>query len=696
MALNGNFSNLPMSGGRCGLYCTWSAVQSTTGNYSDVTVNVYLRIFDIHLESRTLTIYVNGDGNTVTTPPISDSSTSLHNRFLNSRTVRVYHDRYGKASPTLSASFKIQVTHSGIYYDTIIASDIVTLDDIDRSAPTVSVSTSGITDNSVTISAAASTTCDRWDYSTDNGTTWTNFSTTSGKSASKTITGLTPNTTYNIRVSARKKTNQVYGTSSASSVKTLGGSVLSSVSTFTADNSTATITMSVTVPNISCTHKLVIKNGSATVLTITGLSLSNGSNTITLTSSQRSTVLNAMSSVKDFSGTFELTTYSGSAQIGNVSTKSGVLVRTTAANSSPTFPGFSYRDSNDVSVAVTTNDQILIQNVSFLVVAALAATAKNGASISSYSVLAGNTTASSPNTTVNVGVISKIGTDPTIAVTVTAIDSRGYSTSMTKNVPVIAYDKIRISDSFMRRLNEVEDTLQVDLYGYMSPILSHTYYILDSSSNNILDSANDKLQSSSTVVLNKNYLKYVGYRYRRTDSSSWSSWIEVTSGAGYTDTVFEYVNNELIDLSAEYSFYVEFKIEDVLTYDTEQFTISQGVPLMAFRQKKVGINKRDPASALDVDGNIMMNGMNVLGFITALTALEDLNNLTSPGIYTQALNAQASTSRHYPAAIAGFLEVIINPSGYILQRYTAYDCSGMYIRYRYNGSWHSWKSITLT
>lgn len=696
MALSGSYNYYPVSS--FGLYVEWSATQSVTGNYSDVTQKIYLSYYTLEVESRSdSTSSINGTSETYTAPSIHDYSSGWKKKLLHTQTVRVYHNSSGVASNIpLDAAWRFGGTYSSVPISWINASTSIILNSIDRAAPTVSISTSGTTANSVTVSATASTTCDRWDYSTDNGSTWTNFSTISGTSTNTTITGLTPNTTYNIRVRARKKTNQVYGTSSASSVKTLGGSVLSSINTFTADNATAKITMSVTVYNTSYTHKLVIKNGSTTILTITGLSLSSGSNTITLTSSQRSTVLNAMSSVKDFSGTFELTTYSGSTQIGNISTKSGILVKTTAANSSPTFPGFSYRDSNNVSVAVTTDDQILIQNVSFLVVTALSATAKNGATISSYSVLAGNTPASSPNTTINVGIISEIGTDPTIAVTVTAIDSRGYSTSMTKNVPIIAYDGIRISDSFIRRLNEVEDTLQVNLDGYMSPIPNSTDYILDSSSNYILDSSNDKLQSSMIEGATKNYLKYVGYRYRRTDSSNWSEWIEVTSGAEYTDTSFEYINNELIDLSSEYSFYVEFKVEDILTYDTELFTISQGIPLMAFRRKKVGINKRDPASALDVNGDIMMNGMNVLGFITALTDSEDLNNLTSPGIYTQASSAQTSTSRHYPTAIAGFLEVIINPSGYILQRYTAYNCSGMYIRYRYNGSWHSWKSITLT
>lgn len=579
-----------------------------------------------------------------------------------SGTLEVAHNADG--SKSITVEFKTVV-----YYGEWAIQDYggtMTLTKIDRAAPTVSLATSNITATGVTVKATASTTCDRWDYSTDGGSTWVNFSTSSGTTQSKAITGLTPNTTYSIKVRARKSTNEVYGTSSASSVKTLGGSVISSISTFTADNATAELTMSVTVYNTSYTHTLVLKNGSTTVLTISSLSLTNGSNTITLTASQRSTVLAAMSSVKSFTGTFELTTYSGSTQIGTTSSKTAT-VQTTAANSAPTFSGFTYADTNSTSVAVTGNDQILIQAVSTLVITAAAATAKNGATISSYSAVAGSATASSTTTTITVGKVSNSGT---VAVVVTAIDSRGYTTSTTVNITVIAYEAISITNYSARRVNEVEDTIQAAISG--------------------------NIKAVTIGGANKNSLKYARYRYRKTSASSWSSWVYVTSSTSSTDTSFSYSNNELVDLDADYSYYLEFRVDDQLTYDSVTITIAQGTPLLAFRRKKVGINKREPASALDVDGVIMMNGYNVLGFIEALGSTEDFNDLTAPGIYTQATTANASTSRHYPAAVAGFLEVIVNPSGYILQRYTAYNCSGMYIRYRYNGTWYAWKSITLS
>ena len=577
-----------------------------------------------------------------------------------SGTITVAHGSDGKKSITVGFSTRVYYSTAQEYGGSM------TLTNIDRTAPTVTLATSNITASSVKITVTASTTANRWWYSTNGGSSWVEFNSTDGTSKEYTITGLTPNTSYSIQVCARKKTNDVDGYSSKTSVKTLGGSVISSVSAFTADAATAKITMSVTVYNTSYTHTLVIKNGSTTVLTITGLSLSNGSNTITLTAAQRSTVLAAMSALKSFTGTFTLTTYSGSTQIGTASEKTAT-VQTTSANSAPTFTAFTFEDSNATAVGVTGNNQILIQNISTLKLTLTAATAKNGATISSYSVVAGSKTASGTTTAITVGTLPDKGTVPVI---VTAIDSRGYTTAVTVNITVLEYEGINITEYSMRRVNEVEDTTQVTIGGDITPV--------------------------TIGGVNKNSLRYLYYRYRKTSDNDYGGYVNITSSTEYDDSGFNFESDEWLSLDADYSYYVQFLVTDKLTSDTVTITVPQGTPLLALRRKKVGINKREPAAALDVDGSVMMNGFNVLGLVAALDGTEDLNNLVAGGIYTQALNANASTAKHYPKAIAGFLEVMANPSGYIMQRYTAYDNSAVYVRTRYNNTWYAWKSVTLT
>ena len=442
MATSGSFSNYPVS--NFGLYCTWSASQSVIGNYSDVTLNVYLKYYTISVGSRSdSTVSINGVSETYTAPAISESAAGYDTTLLKTYTVRVAHNSNGtKTGVALSASWRFSGTYSGTSIGWITASTTIDLDALDRTAPTVSCSTSNITANGFKISATSSATADIWQYSTNSGTNWTQFSTTAGTSANTTLSSLTPNTTYSVKVRARKKSNQVYGTSSAVSTKTLGGSTIDSVSALTADASSVSISMSTTVYDASYTHKLQIKNGSTVYLEITGLSWTKGTatRTITLTSAQRTTLLTAMASVKSFTATFALLTYSGSTQIGSTSTKTAT-VQTTSANSAPTMGAFTFYDGRSETSAVTGNDQVFIQSYSYLYVTPGTATARNNASISSYSATCNGVTLS--NTTgavINLGAVAKSGT---LDVVVTATDSRGYTVSKTQQITVIAYAKPR-------------------------------------------------------------------------------------------------------------------------------------------------------------------------------------------------------------------------------------------------------------
>ena len=580
-----------------------------------------------------------------------------------SGSIDVAHNSDGKKSISVVFDTRVWYSAAESYGGTM------TLANIDRSAPSVSLSCSNITASSVKLSITASTTSNRWWYSLNGGSSWKEFNSTDGTKKEITVTGLTPNTSYKIQACARKKTNNVDGYSGTTTIKTLGASVMSSVSSFTADNATAKITMSVTVYNTSFTHRLVIKNGSTAILTISSLTLANGSNTITLTAAQRTTILNAMQTIKSFNGTFELTTYSGSTQIGTTSTKTAT-VQTTAANSAPTFNGFTYADINTATLSVTNNSQILIQGVSTLKITATAATAKNGATISSYSAVVGSATKASTTTTIEFanGAITSAGN--AVPIIVTAIDSRGYTSTATVNVTVIAYENTKITKAEMRRVNEVEAYSQVEVNGSISPITING--------------------------VNKNAFTSMQYCYKKTSDENYSAWQDITSSVVISGNNFSFTMAEWLNLDANYSWYVTIRARDKLKTASVVFTIPQGTPLLSFRRQKVGVNNRNPSSALDVSGTITMNGFAVLGVVGALGNTENLNNIVDGGIYTQSLNANASTDRNYPRAIAGFLEVIPQSSGIILQRYTAYNNSGVYIRSRFQGSWYAWKQLTLT
>lgn len=602
MATSGSFSKYPVS--NFGLYCTWSASQSVTGNYSDVTLNVYLKYYTLSVGSRSdSTVSINGVSETYTAPAISDSVAGYDTTLLKTYTVRVAHNSNGtKTGVALSASWRFSGTYSGTSIGTITASTTIDLDALDRTAPTVSCSTSNITANGFKISATSSATADIWQYSTDGGTNWTQFSTTAGTSANTTLSSLTPNTTYSVKVRARKKSNQVYGTSSAVSTKTLGGSTIGSVSTLTADAATVSISINTTVYDAAYTHTLQIKNGSTVYLSITGLSWTKGTaaRTITLTAAQRTTLLTAMASVKSFTATFALLTYSGSTQIGSTSTKTAT-VQTTSANSAPTMGAFTFYDGRSATSTVTGNDQVFIQGYSYLYVTPGTATARNNATISSYSATCNGVTLS--NTTgavINLGAVAKSGT---LDVVVTATDSRGYTVSNTQQITVIAYAKPKVSSLTLRRTNDIEAEMQLAFNGTISAV--------------------------SVSGTQKNSLLYVRYRYKLTSATSYGSYTSILSSVTKSGTSYSFSNLELCSLDANSSYDFHLQIRDQLNSLSSvdlYYVVPQGTPLVALRKKKVGINTPDPEVALHVVGDAKVSGTVTATTVTATT----LNGALAP------------------------------------------------------------------
>ena len=365
MALSGSFYKYPVD--NFGLYCTWSAPQSVPGNYSDVTLNVYLKYYTLNVGSRSdSTVSINGVSETYTAPAISDSSADYDLTLLKTYTVRVNHNSNGtKTGVALSAYWRFSGTYSGTSITSITASTTIDLDAIDRTAPTVTCSISNITANGFKISATSSATADQWFYSLDDGATSTLFSSTAGTSANTTLTNLSPNTTYYVRAMVRKKSNQVYGETSTVTVKTLGGAIINSCPTITADAATVTFKPNVTVYDASYSYYLSICNGSTEYVALSARTWSKGTadRTITLSQTERAELLDAMAIIKSFTATIKVVTKRGTTQIGSTSTCSST-VQPTSANSAPTMTAFTFKDSRSTTAALTGKDQLFIQGYS--------------------------------------------------------------------------------------------------------------------------------------------------------------------------------------------------------------------------------------------------------------------------------------------------------------------------------------------
>lgn len=424
---------------------------------------------------------------------------------------------------------------------------------LDGSAPTVTISLSSRTSSSLTVAATANTTCNKWEYSINDGSSFTQFSTTSATSVSYTITGLSPNTTYNVKVRANKASNNVKGTSARGAYTTLGQALLNSVAEFYADAATAQTTINATIYSSTFTYTLLIKRGNTTLVTYSIGAQSTGTKniTVTLSAAQRTALLNGMSDVASFSATYTLTTYDNGTQVGSVSTATGTI-RTSSSTSAPGQPSFNYADVNASTVAVTGDSSKLIAGQSSLRLTNLTATAKNGASIASYSITIGGTTKSSTSGgTVNIGTVSQSGS---LSLSVTAKDTRGYTSS--KSVTITSY-------------------------AYAIPSLTSYAVGRNSSANTQID-----ISASGTYSNIGNNTVTIKYKYKKTSAGSYGTEVSVTPTRSGGTFSYSASNIATFDEDSSYNFVIT--IQDGLQTAVYNLVVPSFNPLIAYRPNAIG------------------------------------------------------------------------------------------------------------
>ena len=449
---------------------------------------------------------------------------------------------------------------------------------LDRVAPTVTVSLASRTSNSLTINATASATCDYWEFSRDDGSTFPYTSSTEGTAVSYTFTGLSPNTTYNIKVRARKKVNHIKGTSARGAYTTIGNALLNSVPEVYADASTVIIKPNMTVYGASFTYSLEIKRGNTSILTLSIPAQSTGTKdvSVTLTSAQRTTLLSGMSNVASFSATYILKTLNNGTQVGSTSSATATI-RTSSSTSAPGQASFSYADTNAKTVAVTGDSSKLVQGQSTLRLTNLTATAKNGASVASYNITIGGVTKSvTSGGTVEMGVISQSGT---LSLSVVVTDTRGYTSTKTVSVTSYAYAPPSISAYSVKRNASTSTQIDMSFSGVFSNI------------------------GSNTVTAT--------YKYKQSTAGSYSAETSVTPTI--SGGTFSYSGTNIATFDDEYVYDFVITIADGIITETYYITVPSYNPLMAFRPNGVGfgmIPQNNKSVEVAQDWRFEANGKN--------------------------------------------------------------------------------------
>lgn len=333
--------------------------------------------------------------------------------------------------------------------------------------------------------------------------------------------------------------------------------------------------------------------------------------TLALTEPQKNAALATMSTVKSKKFWVRITTYSGANKTGKIglTVETSVTATTSYENSAPIFENIAYKDTNAATIAVTGNDQYIVTTLSTVNVYADAATARNGATIVSYTAAAEDYSMSGGTPSF---IFSPIFNKNYYAIAITAYDSRGYSTRLIKIITIIDYSKPSLSAS-VRRRNGVDNIIELDISGSVSSVLvdgveknelKHLLWVSKKTNEEWTPGGVNDQDLTPTVS---------GFNFSYSD-------MDLTDGAN----TFDVGNSYNFDVYALDAF-------GWLAYERQQLYIVQAKPLVSFRPGKVGINIKDPEYALHVGGTVQAYRVQVASL--------NVNNVEITGAQLSALLA---------------------------------------------------------
>ncbi|MDH6367563.1 MULTISPECIES: DUF859 family phage minor structural protein [unclassified Breznakia] len=444
----------------------------------------------------------------------------------------------------------------------------------------------GVTHNSVTLNLTkGNNSYNYWTtriyYKASNASSYTLFSSDVGN-GNTTVTGLSPGVAYNFHIElwgrdgSRMSTQQLVLNASTNGI--------SYIEKDTSFDIGSVIKIPITTYSDSFTHTFELRQGNTVLKTLSFSSSSLKYTTnFSLTAAQNTALYNAIPNALSLNLTATVTTYSNGVLVGSNSRIVTMTVNKTS--NAPSLTGFSYKDMHPNSIAKTGNNQWIIQNVSYLQISSIIASAKNGASIARYELSVSDQVISSTSSTITTTTITK-----QTQMVLTVIDSRGLQKQYTKTYAKwIPYTPPIISLFNMLRVNGVEES---------------TYLVTNGTF--------DRLNING---VDKNPNLTLKFRYKLTTASTWGGWVQ--QAITISGSSFSY-NNIVGLFDSDKNYDVQLEIGDYFGASYALTQLVKAQPELSIRENQVGIGAVPDASvnaALQVKGNITQNGRMVIDYV---------------------------------------------------------------------------------
>jgi hypothetical protein len=601
MALSGTFTKNVNSHWR--VRVSWSGSQSISGNYTDITMNVYWEGTDSYgttysSATKTGRSYIDGTREDFT---FSAKLSGSENKLVNTQTKRVYHADNGEKSISLSASLDIELTLSGTYYGTVTASDSVTLNTIPRASTlTSSTSLTAGSDRTATIKSASSSFRHEIEFYVKNTAgTWDwikQIAFSAGDTSESTAFSVSEKTEIFSLLAQRssadiKWTLQTFDGSDHIGTNEYTGTVTAPEATLAViDNPTGvsevstqghstvyidqTITLSLPRKDGEFTHKVEFLDANGGNLLTPAKTGQTTSCSWTPSTTEQNTMYGKIPNDMEFDGDIRVTTYYNGVQ---VQSPRGTDINYRVRNAEPTFSStdISYKDTNAITAGITLNDQHIVQNKSELTAYVnTSAQGQKGASIVKY-IISINGKEQTLTTATGNKLIGAISASSDQTLSITAVDSRGFTKKVTKNVTVLAYSEPTLNGTAKR-------------------------------ANSFGESVTLKTTGSFSSINGNNALTLLQYRYKEQGTTTYiRDWTAISNTV--SGTVFTGANIPLtMDVVKLYD--IEVKVSDKLTTDkTIIITVGAGQPIFFVdaSMRSIGFNDFPTApNTFQINGRI--------------------------------------------------------------------------------------------